>query len=123
MPTHTGLRRLIRFALPLALLTLPLFMIAPRGQAGAAAERARIVNQSADPLLGAFKFRSIGPASMGGRIDDIAVSESDPNIIFVGYAVGGVFKSKNNGTTFEPVFQTYSTASILSLIHISEPTR
>ena len=52
------------------------------------------------------------PASMGGRIDDIAVSESDPNIIYVGYAVGGVFKSENNGTTFEPVFETYGTASI-----------
>ena len=49
---------------------------------------------------------------MGGRIDDIAVSESDPSIIYIGYAVGGVFKSDNNGTTFEPVFETYGTASI-----------
>ena len=87
-------------------------MIAPRGQAGAAA----------DPLLGVFKFRSIGPASMGGRIDDIAVSESDPNIIYLGYAVGGVFKSENNGTTFEPVFETYSTASIGDIaIHPTNP--
>ena len=45
---------------------------------------------------------------MGGRIDDIAVSETDPNIIYLGYAVGGVWKSENNGMTFEPVFDTYS---------------
>ena len=63
-----------------------------------------MINQSTDPLLAPFRFRSIGPASMGGRIDDIAVAESDPNIIYLGYAVGGVFKSENNGTTFEPVF-------------------
>ena len=44
---------------------------------------------------------------MGGRIDDIAVSESDPSIIYLGYAVGGVFKSENNGTTFEPVFDEH----------------
>ena len=36
----------------------------------------RMINQSSDPLLAPFRFRSIGPASMGGRIDDIAVSET-----------------------------------------------
>src|SRR5829696_4766993 len=69
-----------------------------------------MINASSDPMLAPFRFRSIGPASMGGRIDDIAVSESEPNIIYLGYAVGGVFKSENNGTTFDPVFQTYNTA-------------
>jgi photosystem II stability/assembly factor-like uncharacterized protein len=59
---------------------------------------------------------------MGGRIDDIAVSESDPSIIYVGYAVGGVFKSDNNGTTFTPVFETYSSASIGDIaIHPTNP--
>ena len=59
---------------------------------------------------------------MGGRIDDIAVSESDPSVIYVGYAVGGVFKSDNNGTTFTPVFETYGTASIGDIaIHPTNP--
>src|SRR6266545_2925521 len=104
--------RLVHLSLPPALLALPLFIVAPRGQGNAQAPGARIINQSTDPLLASLRFRSIGPSSMGGRIDDIAVSESDPNIIFIGYAVGGVFKSENNGTTFEPVFETYNTASI-----------
>ncbi|HEU4927376.1 MAG TPA: hypothetical protein VFT24_10025, partial [Vicinamibacterales bacterium] len=82
----------------------------------------RLINQSADPLLAPFRFRSIGPASMGGRIDDIAVSETDPNIIYVGYAVGGVFKSENNGTTWQPVFEEYATASIGDIaIHPTNP--
>src|SRR5438477_7141921 len=31
-----------------------------------------------------LEFREIGPAVMGGRIDDFAVVESNPNIVFVG---------------------------------------
>jgi photosystem II stability/assembly factor-like uncharacterized protein len=70
------------------------------------------VNQSDDPLLKTFRWRAIGPASMGGRIDDIAVVESNPYIIYVGAATGGVWKSTNNGTTFDPIFDTYSVSSI-----------
>jgi hypothetical protein len=71
-----------------------------------------MVNRSANPLLSNFRFRSIGPASMGGRIDDIAVYEKDSRIIWVGYAVGGIFKSVNAGTSFTPVFEKYGSASI-----------
>jgi photosystem II stability/assembly factor-like uncharacterized protein len=70
------------------------------------------VNWSSDPLLKRFVWRGIGPASMGGRIDDIAVVERNPYIYYVGFATGGVWKTTNNGTTFHPVFDTYSTASI-----------
>src|SRR5206468_7572146 len=106
-----GSDRAGRLLLSLALLVLPLFIATVKPQEQTAAGR-RTINQSADPLLAPFRFRSIGPASMGGRVDDIAVSESNPNIFYIGYAVGGVFKSENNGTTFEPVFETYGTASI-----------
>ena len=36
-----------------------------------------------------LKFREIGPAVMGGRIDDVAVVESDPDIVYVATASGG----------------------------------
>ncbi len=71
-----------------------------------------VINRSADPMLSAFRFRSIGPASMGGRIDDIEAFARNPSVIYVGYATGGVFKSTNAGTTFLPVFETYGSASI-----------
>jgi hypothetical protein len=29
-------------------------------------------------------FREIGPAAMGGRVDDFAVVESDPSIVYMG---------------------------------------
>jgi len=70
------------------------------------------INQSNDPLLKNFVWRSIGPASMGGRIDDIEAVESNPFTYYVGYATAGVWKTVNNGTTFEPIFDTYPTASV-----------
>lgn len=70
------------------------------------------INPSDDPLLRGFVWRSIGPASMGGRIDDIEGVDGNPYIIYVGFATGGVWKTVNNGTTWEPIFDTYPTASI-----------
>jgi photosystem II stability/assembly factor-like uncharacterized protein len=70
------------------------------------------INISNHPLLKNFRWRGIGPASMGGRIDDIAVVESNPYIFYVGFATNGVWKTTNNGTTFEPVFDTYASISV-----------
>ena len=49
---------------------------------------------------------------MGGRIDDITCVDNNSYICYVGFATGGVWKTTNNGTTFTPVFDAYSTASI-----------
>src|SRR5207245_6587627 len=43
-----------------------------------------------------LEFREIGPAVMGGRIDDFAVVESNPNVVYVGTASGGIWKTTNN---------------------------
>jgi len=70
------------------------------------------INQTDDPILKPFIWRSIGPANMGGRIDDIAIVESNPSIIYVGFATGGIWKSTNNGTTWLPIFEKYPVSSI-----------
>ncbi|MFB3854065.1 MAG: WD40/YVTN/BNR-like repeat-containing protein [Vicinamibacterales bacterium] len=70
------------------------------------------INQTDDPILKSFVWRSIGPASMGGRIDDIEAVEGNWSTYYVGYATGGIWKTVNNGTTFTPIFDTYSTHSI-----------
>jgi len=57
-------------------------------------------------------WRQIGPASMSGRISDIAVYEPNTNIWYVGTAHGGVWKTVNNGTTFEAQFQDMGLMSI-----------
>jgi photosystem II stability/assembly factor-like uncharacterized protein len=69
-------------------------------------------NKLDDTFLKNLEFRSIGPANMGGRIDDIAVVENNPSTFYVGAATGGLWKTTNNGTTFEPIFDAQSSTSI-----------
>ena len=72
-----------------------------------------VLAQSAhEAALKNLKFRNIGPAVMGGRMDDFAVVESDPRIIYVGSAAGGIFKTVNGGITWTPIFDEQSNPSI-----------
>jgi photosystem II stability/assembly factor-like uncharacterized protein len=66
-----------------------------------------------DPdLLAGMKARSIGPAAVGGRIVAIDALESDPDVIYVGAATGGLWKSVDGGTTFKPLFDDQPVAAI-----------
>ncbi|MCC7126799.1 MAG: glycosyl hydrolase [Acidobacteria bacterium] len=62
--------------------------------------------------LDRLAFRSIGPATPSGRVDDLAVLESDPSTFYVGMATSGVYKTTNAGTTFTPVFDHEGSGSI-----------
>ncbi|MFA5816066.1 MAG: hypothetical protein WC865_10640 [Bacteroidales bacterium] len=64
--------------------------------------------QVTDATFGDIQGRQIGPAKMSGRISCIAAENKDPNIVWVGAAGGGVWKSLNQGTTFKPVFDDYT---------------
>ncbi|HEV8363255.1 MAG TPA: hypothetical protein VGQ52_07035 [Gemmatimonadaceae bacterium] len=59
---------------------------------------------SAQTPFDKLKFRSIGPAALGGRIHDIEVPSGDPSTIYIGAASGGIWKSTNKGTTWTPIF-------------------
>ncbi len=65
-----------------------------------------------DSWLDGLEWRCIGPANMGGRIDDFAVVESEPHVIYTATASGGLWKTVNNGVTWEPVFDSQGTSSI-----------
>ena len=54
--------------------------------------------------LSGMQARSIGPAGMSGRIASIDAVASDPDVVYVGAATGGVWKSTNGGQTWKPVF-------------------
>ena len=59
-----------------------------------------------------LKWRSIGPAVMGGRTVDIDVVEKEPWIIYAAIGPSGVWKSVNNGITWKPVFFKENTVSV-----------
>ena len=62
---------------------------------------------SAKSLFGDLKARHIGPAVMSGRINDLEAHPTNPRIIYAGTAGGGVWKSNDAGTTFNPIFDEH----------------
>ena len=66
-------------------------------------------------MLAQYPARSIGPVVQGARITELAVNEANPQHYFVAYASGGVFETKNNGVTFEPIFDHVGALTIGAL--------
>ena len=63
----------------------------------------------------AATWRQIGPTNIGGRITAIAVHPVNPNILYFGAAVGGVFKSTDGGANWTPIFDEQPSLSIGAL--------
>lgn len=59
-----------------------------------------------------LKPRNIGPAGMSGRVTAIDAVHDNPDVMFVGTASGGLWKSTSGGIKWEPVFNKEVTASI-----------
>ena len=86
-----------RFVLALALFASTAALVA---QAPPPVTPITTANSAGTGPLDRLYFRSIGPATPSGRVDDLAVLESDPTTFYVGMATSGVYKTTNGGTTF-----------------------
>jgi photosystem II stability/assembly factor-like uncharacterized protein len=92
--------------------------VSPPTAAGAAQAATPTASQSNvrkvdfENALSNLKFREIGPATMGGRIDDIEAVPGDPRTVYVGTAAGGILKTTNGGTSWNFVFTNESVSSI-----------
>ena len=62
--------------------------------------------------LKAMKARAIGPGGMSGRVTAIDVVLSNTDVIYVGTASGGLWKSESGGIKWEPIFDDQKAASI-----------
>ena len=70
-----------------------------------------------------WKPRNIGPAGMSGRITAIDAVVADPNTIYLGAASGGVWKTTNQGASWEAVFEEQPILNIGSIaIQQSNPS-
>ena len=63
-------------------------------------------------LVKNIAFTNIGPTIMSGRVIDLAVNPTNPNEFYAAYASGGLWHTKNNGTTFTPILDTANTQNI-----------
>jgi len=63
-----------------------------------------VSGQTSPEAFRAMQARSIGPAGMSGRVAAVDVDPTDPTVIFVGASTGGVWRSRDGGIRWEPVF-------------------
>jgi photosystem II stability/assembly factor-like uncharacterized protein len=63
-------------------------------------------------VLKNLKPRNVGPAGMSGRVTAIDVVTNNPDVMYVGSASGGVWKSTSGGIKWTPIFNDQTTASI-----------
>ncbi|MGH7445569.1 MAG: WD40/YVTN/BNR-like repeat-containing protein, partial [Longimicrobiales bacterium] len=93
-----------------------LLLLVPAASAQMVASPSRSPARAPAPLtpeaVADLRLREIGPANMSGRIVDVAVNERNPYVFYVASATGGVWKTTNNGVTYEPVFENQGTHSV-----------
>ena len=63
-------------------------------------------------VLKSLHYRSTGPTRQSGRFVDFAVPEQEPYTFYAATASGGLWKTTNNGITFEPIFDHENVFSI-----------
>jgi photosystem II stability/assembly factor-like uncharacterized protein len=63
-------------------------------------------------VINGLSYRSVGPALTSGRVVDIAIHPDNAAIYYVASAAGGVWKTVNNGVSFEPLFDGEGSYSI-----------
>ena len=62
--------------------------------------------------LASIPLRNIGPAMISGRISDFAFNPQRPNEFYVATASGNLWKTENNMTTWQPLFENQGAYAI-----------
>ncbi|OFW06559.1 MAG: hypothetical protein A3H96_12895 [Acidobacteria bacterium RIFCSPLOWO2_02_FULL_67_36] len=97
------MRRAFGLAILLALVFLAALVAMPAGLAQRAAPSP--LDEARDRPFDELHFRDIGPAATSGRLHDIQIDPSNPAVLYVAAATGGIWKSANKGVTWKPVFE------------------
>ncbi len=84
----------------------------PGAAAPAPAQAAVAGPKMSTVALEAIKPRSIGPATMSGRVSEIALDPQDGATFYVGLGTGGVMKTADNGGSFEAIFEKEAVAAV-----------
>ncbi|MCU4165682.1 YCF48-related protein [Carboxylicivirga caseinilyticus] len=103
------LKKIAFTLLAVALLTSPLDLQAQKKSKKESGQKDTLITSS---LVSGLKLRNIGPAFTSGRIADFAVNPDNHSEFYVAVASGHIWKTINNGITFNPVFDKYGAYSI-----------
>ena len=93
------------------------FSIEKYREAIAMAKKSKLTSSTRDAV-----WEQAGPINIGGRITDIAIDPSNTTTYYAGSSVGGVYKSVDAGTNWNPIFDDAGASSIGSIgISASNP--
>ena len=67
---------------------------------------AQLTQELDEDIMETMRWRSLGPANMMGRVSDVEGIPSPSKTFYVATAGGGVWKTTNNGITFESLFNS-----------------
>lgn len=112
MISHRSVLAILLLAVPAAASPVSAARPAPAGPTTAAQKHAsweahRRLDEAS--LFKGLEWRSVGPVIEGGRVVDIETVPGQPYTFYVAYASGGLWKTTNNGVTFEPLFDEQPT--------------
>jgi photosystem II stability/assembly factor-like uncharacterized protein len=88
--------------------TYPFFEADPQAYRAALAQKGTLARKKGSQ--GSWEFA--GPANIGGRVTDLAIHPSEPQTLYAAAATGGVFRSRDLGQTWNPIFDEQPFLSI-----------
>jgi photosystem II stability/assembly factor-like uncharacterized protein len=68
--------------------------------------------RTATAALATGTWTIAGPSNVGGRITAMAANPSNPNIVYAGAALGGIFKSTDGGVNWLPISDAVPSLSV-----------
>jgi len=69
-------------------------------------------------LVRGLVWRNVGPFR-GGRVSAVTGAVGEPGVFYAGYPAGGLWKTSNAGTTWEPIFDAVTTTSAVGAVEVA----
>ncbi len=66
-------------------------------------------------MVSAGQWVTEGPANIGARINVVALDPQDQQTMYIGYSAGGAYRTRDGGTTWDPIFDDFPFLAIGAL--------